>query len=359
MANRLSYISTRGLIHPVPPPKKRGFPFRHTSLDGTESKNHSSSPSKDILHTARVRVASVAATNTLLLCALLSFLFIGSLSFAFLGAADAFSFKDLLAEMAQSEPGILLIGNYVDIDIDEPSIGIRWSLLACGEAYVLAGSEGSHGSAKCGVPNMPLNVFVEGTDEPALKYDPGEIPFLTSTGARQNIQYLAQFNTDHDLDVHEQPLYPFDRYAFVSNFYALSPAKNESTPLRTLKTIDMTSSFDVFVTDAESYVLLADGALIPSRELSLRVRRPTEARIFVVLLWIIGWTLTHISLGQLILHLNGNDDDEVALASRRLLTVTAILFVMPQVRNAMPDAPDLDGVLIGKSSFSCSPTNAL
>ena len=56
---------------------------------------------------------------------------------------------------------IVLVGENVDIDVDEPSITIRWSILGCGASFVLSGSEGVHGSSACGIPSLALNVFVD------------------------------------------------------------------------------------------------------------------------------------------------------------------------------------------------------
>lgn len=55
----------------------------------------------------------------------------------------------------------MLVGDNVDVDVDEPSITIRWTILGCGQEYMLSGAEGSHGSDLCGVPSMPLNIFVD------------------------------------------------------------------------------------------------------------------------------------------------------------------------------------------------------
>jgi hypothetical protein len=50
----------------------------------------------------------------------------------------------------------------VDVDVDEPAVTVRWSILACGQSFVLPGSEGTHGSSLCGIPNVPLNIYVDG-----------------------------------------------------------------------------------------------------------------------------------------------------------------------------------------------------
>lgn len=49
----------------------------------------------------------------------------------------------------------------MDVDVDEPQISIRWSILGCGTSFVLTGSEGAHGSSACGIPSMALNIFVD------------------------------------------------------------------------------------------------------------------------------------------------------------------------------------------------------
>ena len=55
----------------------------------------------------------------------------------------------------------MLLGENVDVDVDEPSIGIRWSVLGCGDGYVLNGSAGVHESDSCGLPAMYLQIHVD------------------------------------------------------------------------------------------------------------------------------------------------------------------------------------------------------
>lgn len=56
---------------------------------------------------------------------------------------------------------IVLLGEDVDVDVDEPSISIRWAFVACGEAFLLPGSQGVHGSEACGLPGMPLDIYID------------------------------------------------------------------------------------------------------------------------------------------------------------------------------------------------------
>jgi hypothetical protein len=98
---------------------------------------------------------------------------------------------------------IVLLGENVDIDVDEPSVGIRWSILACGKDYVLPGSMGVHGSEVCGLPAFPMLIFVDGCvssflegskcidvkdcrdTEPTASYNPAGIPFDRKKGERR------------------------------------------------------------------------------------------------------------------------------------------------------------------------------
>lgn len=57
---------------------------------------------------------------------------------------------------------IVLLGDDVDVDVDEPALTVRWSIIGCGQTYVLSGSEGTHGSQNCGLPAMPLHILVDG-----------------------------------------------------------------------------------------------------------------------------------------------------------------------------------------------------
>jgi hypothetical protein len=52
------------------------------------------------------------------------------------------------------------LGENVDVDVDEPSITVTWSIIACGDNLELNGSSGIHDSA-CGLPSMYLQVYVD------------------------------------------------------------------------------------------------------------------------------------------------------------------------------------------------------
>lgn len=280
------------------------------------------------------------------MCIILSLVFIGTISCVFNGAdAGDPPFKNMLDNVS---PGIVLIGDNVDVDVDEPSITIRWSIMACGQANVLPGSEGSHGSQNCGLPNELVYIYVDGDPQPTATYNPTEIPFNKDTGLRRNIQNLVQFDSDHVLDVSKARLYPFDTYYLSSTLHAVSGTTNQTLTISKLATMALTASFDIDSTDVESYSDLADGTRLPTRDLDMHINRPTDARGIALLLFIVSWILTHVCIGHVILARRLHTAKPVL---KHLVSVGAMLVALPQLRNSMPDAPGLDGFLIDTIGF--------
>ncbi|TFY80213.1 hypothetical protein EWM64_g3796 [Hericium alpestre] len=277
--------------------------------------------------TAPTGGSSFSATSIVALSILLSLLFIGSLSFSFIGGRDINSFKKTLDELAATEPGIVLIGENVDVDVDEPALTVTWSLVSCGSGY-LNGSQGIHGSNACGIPNSPLDIYVDSNPEAAISFDPAQIPLLRSTGVRRTIQALTQFDSNHDLDVHEAHLYPFDTYTLSTTLRAVNPTTNETLRIRRLLTITAVSSFSIRTTDAETYWPQPDGTQCPAARGHPRAPPGRCARV------VFAWRSA-----------------ESGLTYAHGLVAFPILFIIPQMRNSMPDSPDLDGVLLDTIGF--------
>jgi len=256
-------------------------------------------------------------------------------------------FKKTLNDVAQNNPGLVLLGESIDVDVDEPSVTVRWSIIGCGDAYTLANSTGIHGSS-CGLPVVPLRIYVDSNADAKADYNPTQLPFVQNTGQRRNIQNLVQFDSDHVLDVHRARLYPFDTYLLTTTLRAINLA-NQTIPIQKITSIDQTSNFYIDVSDLDSYGTLADGTQSPSRDVDFRVSRPGQARAFALLLFAVSWMLTHVSIGYVILDWY----TEVVKTSlvKHLVLTFAILLVHPQLRNSMPDAPGYDGVLIDCIGF--------
>ncbi|EKM79193.1 hypothetical protein AGABI1DRAFT_120632 [Agaricus bisporus var. burnettii JB137-S8] len=288
-------------------------------------------------------VVPLSGSTIVTLAIIASIFFVISVSLAFLGAhiEDPY-YKDSLDKVAETSPGIVLFGESVDVDVDEPSITIRWSILACGQDFVLPESTGVHGSNVCGLPSSTLKIFVDNADEPAAIYDPSTIPVHKETGHRRSIQNLVQFDSDHVLDVHNARLYPFDSYFLTSTLRAVD-FSNTSVPIQKLTTVDIMSSFDIGTADVESFSNATDGTIHPSRDIDIHVGRPGSARFFALFLFAISWVLTHITVGHVIL---ARRVSGMKPLFKHLISSGAILVLLPQLRNSMPDAPGLDGVLI-------------
>ncbi|KAL0570031.1 hypothetical protein V5O48_011929 [Marasmius crinis-equi] len=280
------------------------------------------------------------------LLVLASITFVFALASTFRGSqlAEPY-FKHILDDVAGNNPGIVLVGENVDVDVDEPSITFRWSMLACGSDYVLPNSTGIHGSDSCGLPGIPLEIYVDGEDKPVATFDPTEIPFNRIDGKRRNIQSLSQFDSDHVLDVHQAYLFPFDTYKLSSSIRAVSNA-NQTIPIRKLATIDTTSSFSIITSDVESYSNL-NSTQVSSRDIDLQVRRPAGARAITLFLFAISWFLTHICMGNVYMASKAKKIDVV----KKAFYCGVIIAVIPQLRNSMPDAPGLDGVLIDSIGY--------
>ena len=157
-----------------------------------------------------------------------------------------------------------------------------------------------------------------------------------------SIQNMFQFDDDHVLDVHEARLYPFDNYRLAMSMRAVSTVDNTTVPIQKLATISLTSSFVTSSSDAESSVSIpgVSGPGVPTRDLVLEVGRPAELRAYALLLFGTSWMLAHTTMGFVVLSWRA-DRGEKAL--QYLLITFAIILLVPQMRNAMPDAPGFDG----------------
>ncbi|CCL99705.1 uncharacterized protein FIBRA_01727 [Fibroporia radiculosa] len=349
MSDRHSFLSTTGLI--------RASSNASTISPATHARPGSTRPGKQT-HPRKPKSSAIVTRGGITplgpaflvgIAVVLSLLFISSIACAFVGSdADEPPFKGLLDGIAVNNPGIVLLGDNVDVDVDEPSVTIRWTVIGCGSAFVLAGSEGTHGSTACGLPSIPLNVYVDSGDAAAFTYDPGLFPIVNKTGQRIGIQNLCQFDSDHVLDVHEARLYPFDTYQLTSTLRIMSSDSQEPITMSALTTLKLTSSFVISPSDVASYMNTSTNVNEPGRDITIDITRPGEAKFFTLLLFAISWMLTHATMGFIVLAWVTTDEKRVL---QYLFFVITVLLVIPQLRNAMPDAPGFDGVLLDSIGF--------
>ena len=138
-------------------------------------------------------------------------------------------------------------------------------------------------------------------------------------------------------------MYPFDTYMLSTTLRAVS-FSNEILPIRRLATIPTTTSFNIDTLDTESYSTLPNtqkaGQVTVSRDIDLRVSRPSEARVFTFLLFVASWIFAHTNIGLVIL---ARRLTKARSIFKFVVAAGLILLAIPQIRNSMPDAPGLDG----------------
>ncbi|KAG1719243.1 uncharacterized protein EDB91DRAFT_1181790 [Suillus paluster] len=276
------------------------------------------------LHTGNGGIIPLQNITLLILAIIFSLLFIARFS--------------MLNDIATNDPGVVLLGENVDIDIDEPAITVTWSIIACGDNIELNESSGIHES-KCGLPSMYLQIYVDDSPEPAFLYDPTAIPFVRKT----RIENLVRFDSDYTLDVHEARLYPFDSYVLSSTLRVLD-ASNATVPIRKVSTIEQSTSFLVASSDMDSYETTSNGTQVAAHDFDLRVTRPGQVKMFTLLLFGINWMLSHVTIGHVLLARRLVD---IRSMTKHLISAFAILLVIPQLRNSMPDSPGFDDDYIG------------
>ena len=159
---------------------------------------------------------------------------------------------------------------------------------------------------------------------------------------------MFQFDADHVLDVHEARFYPFDTYLLTTSIRAVSTADNATLPIQSLSTISLTSNFETISTDVARFVIASNGdSTVPARDLNLLITRPAEARAYTLLLFGSSWMLAHATLCLAALGWRADRQEKVL---QYLVVAFAITLLIPQMRNAMPDAPGFDGKLRGVES---------
>ncbi|KAH8825396.1 hypothetical protein DL96DRAFT_1448692, partial [Flagelloscypha sp. PMI_526] len=273
------------------------------------------------------------------------FFFVAMISLAFVGHSKKTDlFKAVLANVTTTNPGIVLLGEDVDVDIDEPSISIRWSILACGKTNYLEGSGGIHGVEDCGLPKQQLSVFLDSASTPEFVYNPSSLPISTRTGSYRSIQNLVRFDADYTLDVHQAYLYPFDTY-MLSGTLRVVDSSNSSVPIVKLETVKMLSSWDISISDVATTQTVP--ASSPSRDFDMRVSRPNFHRAIAMLFFLSSWMLTLVALGASLFSCRYSTVD----ARLVFIAVGIVCMITPKLRDSMPDTPGLDGVLIDSIGF--------
>ncbi|KDR76883.1 hypothetical protein GALMADRAFT_417399 [Galerina marginata CBS 339.88] len=252
---------------------------------------------------------------------------------------------------------LFFLGHIYNVNVPMRTISVSWLIGGCGDY----GFEPMPTNAPtgCGAPNMPVDVYLDGSSRPSFSYDPLAHPWdfrgSTDRNETMNVQSLNQFQTTYLVDLHTQRLllgkmthnfdqqyfYPFDTFHLGTNLIAMSPESNTTSfKITTVGFSDYVNGF-VPVFDAVPSRTRINGTIVDSHYGELTVSRNNTARTFVMILLIVNWALTgvvvYITAGTLVLGSKIGDGILV-------LPVTVIL-TLPALRALFVENPPF-GILI-------------
>jgi hypothetical protein len=151
---------------------------------------------------------------------------------------------------------------------------------------------------------------------------------------------MVQFDSDHTLEDPSAHLYPFDTYLLTTTLRAVN-SNNQTIPIEKIAAVDQIPNFRIDTIDIDSYITLNGGIQSPSRDADFRASRPSQARTFAIVLFAVGWMLTHVCIGYVVL--DWYTEMVKKLLIKHLVVAFAILLMLPQLRQSMPDGPGYDG----------------
>lgn len=152
-------------------------------------------------------------------------------------------------------------------------------------------------------------------------------------------------------------LYPFDTYSIKTTLRAETQNETGSFPLQLTKLVVVPMMWTWgFTTVREGSVRMNqsfEAEVVQGRYIELGIYRPDDARLYAMAIFALNWALTHFSLGLILIAILRSSKTSSKDALQQLAGVLAILLVIPQLRLAMPDSPDFEGVILGVYSHFC------
>ena len=156
---------------------------------------------------------------------------------------------------------------------------------------------------------------------------------------------MLQFDSDHTLDVDQYLLYPFDTYTVASTIRIVDMDNNATLPIITLALSKTSSSnsFEVSWQETDTFSTDVNGTQSISRDIDVKVSRPSRAIAVTMFYFAISWTLTHLAICFAVL---SYQDPTLEGPLKGVIIAFAGVLAVPYWRCAMPDAPDTDGGLL-------------
>lgn len=143
----------------------------------------------------------------------------------------------------------------------------------------------------------------------------------------------VQLSNVEDHAFNQQYFYPFDHYRAVTNFFGINTSDNTSLPISHLVFTDFANNFSPKTIEHPSRTVF-NGAFVDSFTSILRLERTTNAQLYTVVLFLLNWALTGITVYITVLIQMGE-----ALGEGIVALPLTILLILPMIRNMFVESP--------------------
>jgi hypothetical protein len=175
---------------------------------------------------------------------------------------------------------------------------------------------------------------------------------MTLTCLALSIPSFMEFQQNHQMAVYAGSLYiappldtrhwfdqpilaPYDDYVLDVEAHVIDPATNQSLPILKLSAADPTNNFYAYNQFDWDTEITFNGARVPSRHFTMRVKRSLLSKIFTIILLIVNWLL---ALGCLRITLESMVGHQELGEGVLLLPITVILTI-PALRQLYVGSP--------------------
>ncbi|KAF5369536.1 hypothetical protein D9758_002630 [Tetrapyrgos nigripes] len=279
-----------------------------------------------------------------------------------------------LYEGAGNQDGLVFVGHVFNVDIKQRQLSIEWQPAGCGSFYNRTESsyslENDGTVDNCGRISMPVNVYINGQDQPVWAYDPSQdtlnvnpissnfIPalrgFIVSVPISIYTYSLPLRGTKKPQFVTQEFLHPFGVWETKQSYLALSPSSagsfamsDNTTTFQALPILEMSAidSTDDFV-PTKSFAVPVLNARVPfpngtwtdqAYVLMTTIQYSVIAKIFCMAIFFINWFLTILVMGltiKVVFHWKRSRGRRTGVKqdSTVLLFPITVIFSIPQLR---------------------------
>ncbi|KAF5331494.1 hypothetical protein D9758_018263 [Tetrapyrgos nigripes] len=273
-------------------------------------------------------------------------------------------------EGAGNRDGLVFAGHVFNIDMKQRQLSIYWEPAGCGSFYnrteIAYSLENSGTVDNCGRIRMPVNVYINGQDQPVWAYNPSQ-DALGSVGRSNTIPALRGFIVSVPISIYtyalplranqyvtQEFLHPFGVWETKQTYLALSPSSagnfamsDNTTAFQALPILKMSvvDSTDDFV-PTKSFAAPVLNARVPlpngtwtdeAYVLMTTIKYSLLARVFCMAIFSINWLLTILVMGltiKVLFHWKRTRRRRTGVKqdSTVLLFPITVIFSIPQLR---------------------------